>query len=185
MTALPRRDALSRLSRLALATAAAPLLLAGCVVPLAPDEVRLRGRFAVSIQGPAGRESHTGRFELAERPGLRRLDLLTPLGGVLVRIEEAPDGARLWRRLDEEPLEGSSLDALLLRSLGFAVPVNALSEIAQAGAAAPDDTRCGEWRARILSRAADGSPQRLRFERAAGPDGSPAVSLTAFIEKEE
>ncbi len=163
----------------------APLFLASCASPLAPNERRLAGRFSVSIQNRGRRENQTGRFALAERPSWRRLDLLTPLGGILVRIEETPQGAFLWRSLSEAPAKSSNLDKLLLTTLGFTVPVAELSHLAWGGPDAPDVLQSGGWNARILSRTAAGNPQRLRFERAAGADGSPAVSLTLFIEHQE
>ena len=63
-------------------------LLSGCAVT--PQNARVwRGRFSLRITAADGRlENQTGRFELTKTPQLLRLDLLTPLSGILARIEE-------------------------------------------------------------------------------------------------
>ena len=58
-----------------------PLLLSGCQT-IPENAIRWQGRFAVTISASSKTVSETGRFELIESNGRRRLDLLTPLSGV-------------------------------------------------------------------------------------------------------
>mgnify|MGYP003157306638 CR=1 FL=1 len=74
-------------------------LLSGCAVT--PQNARVwRGRFSLRITAADGRlENQTGRFELTKTPQFLRLDLLTPLSGILARIEETSRGASFTRSL--------------------------------------------------------------------------------------
>lgn len=159
--------------RTLLASFAAALLAAGCAAP--PANARMwKGRFALRSE----KENLSGRFELTDAPGLLRLDLLTPLSGILARIEETSEGALFTRSLSEPGIKGENLEALMTELLGFALPVHALLSLLQKGAAA-QDLSSGAWQCRILSRLPDGAPQRLRIE-CASPD---AFQVTLFIDE--
>ena len=143
-------------------------LLSGCAVT--PQNARVwRGRFSLRITAADGRlENQTGRFELTKTPQFLRLDLLTPLSGILARIEETSRGASFTRSLSE--------------LLGFTLPVVPLANLLEQTAAA-EMSVYGPWRAQILSRFTDGSPQRLRIDGRAGQtSAAPLVQLTIFVE---
>lgn len=154
-------------------------LLSGCAALPEAATVR-RGRFALRASGPAGAESHNGRFELTRSPGLLRLDLLTPLSGILARIEVTPRGASFARSLSETPVERPDVDALLTELIGFTLPVEPLAELLD-DRGGEGERLVGDWRARILALAPDGTPRRLRLDRDAR-GAAPAVSLTVFVE---
>ena len=147
-------------------------LLSGCAVT--PQNARVwRGRFSLRITAADGRlENQTGRFELTKTPQFLRLDLLTPLSGILARIEETSRGA----------VTRSDINALLTELLGFTLPVVPLANLLEQTAAA-EMSVYGPWRAQILSRFTDGSPQRLRIDGRAGQtSAAPLVQLTIFVE---
>ena len=158
---------------------AAAALLAGCAS--APQGSRVwRGRFALRALRPEGVvEALSGRFELTSAPDLLRLDLLTPLSGVLARIEETSSGASMRRNLTDEPVADRDLDALTQRLLGFPVPVRELLALLEAGASAPAESSPAGWRCGVLARNASGAPARIRIERAAVP----ALTLTVLVEE--
>lgn len=169
----------ARLTRRALClyAAALPALLAGCAA--VPQDARIwRGRFSLRTVRGGKAENQTGRFELMRSAKLLRLDLLTPLSGILARIEITPESASLQRSLDEPAVTRPDADTLLTELLGFTLPVEALADLLDAPAEQNDAAR-GPWQARILSRSADGTPQRLRIE---GRPADAAVSLTVFVE---
>lgn len=159
--------------RLVLSALAAALLVGGCAVPLANAHT-WKGRFALRSE----KENLSGRFELTEAPDLLRLDLLTPLSGILARIEETSDGAVFMKSLSDPGIKGKNLEALMESLLGFTLPVHDLLDLLRAGAAARD-LSSRNWQCRILSRLPDGAPQRLRIERAA-PN---ALQVTLFIDE--
>ena len=88
----------------------AGLLLAACTT--LPEGVReRRGRFSLQKTGYGAPEQFTGRFTLRTGPGLLRLDILTPLSGVIARIESTPHGTTISRGLDEVVTRGDSPEA--------------------------------------------------------------------------
>ena len=156
-------------------------LLSGCAVT--PQNARVwRGRFSLRITAADGRlENQTGRFELTKTPQFLRLDLLTPLSGILARIEETSRGASFTRSLSEPAVTRSDINALLTELLGFTLPVVPLANLLEQTAA--EMSVYGPWRAQILSRFTDGSPQRLRIDGRAGQtSAAPLVQLTIFVE---
>ena len=157
-------------------------LLSGCAVT--PQNARVwRGRFSLRITAADGRlENQTGRFELTKTPQFLRLDLLTPLSGILARIEETSRGASFTRSLSEPAVTRSDINALLTELLGFTLPVVPLANLLEQTAAA-EMSVYGPWRAQILSRFTDGSPQRRRIDGRAGQtSAAPLVQLTIFVE---
>ena len=101
----------------------AGLLLAACTT--LPEGVReRRGRFSLQKTGYGAPEQFTGRFTLRTGPGLLRLDILTPLSGVIARIESTPHGTTISRGLDEVVARGDSPEALMEETLGFSIPVS-------------------------------------------------------------
>ena len=149
------------------------LLAAGCASPLANART-WKGRFALRSE----KENLSGRFELTDAPGLLRLDLLTPLSGILARIEETSGGAIFMKSLSDPGVRGKNLEALMDSLLGFSLPVHDLLSLLRNGAEARD-LSSQTWQCRILSRFPNGAPQRLRIEH-----GSPnALQVTLFIDE--
>ena len=124
-------------------------LLSGCAVT--PQNARVwRGRFSLRITAADGRlENQTGRFELTKTPQLLRLDLLTPLSGILARIEETSRGASFTRSLSEPAVTRSDINALLTELLGFTLPVVPLANLLEQTATA-EMSVYGPWRAQFF-----------------------------------
>ena len=142
----------------------AGLFLAACTT--LPEGVReRRGRFSLQKTGYGSPEQFTGRFTLRTGPGLLRLDILTPLSGVIARIESTPRGATISRGLDEVIARGDSPEALMEETLGFSIPVSTL-EAWLDGRPRPDALpadawREGDWSVRVSARQPDSMPSRI------------------------
>ena len=131
------------------------------------------------MRGPQGSLSETGRFEFVEDPQGLRLDLLTPLNGIVARIESSPEGAFFYRGTEATPEVDADLDRLLERLLGFTLPVNALPELLELGT---DTLSRGAWTGTVLTRREDGRVRTVRIERAASST-TPAVLLTVVLDE--
>ena len=103
-------------------------LLTGCVSLSTPTlDQSWQGRFSISAQSPTARENHSGRFTLSHSgQSLTVLDLKSPLGNTLARITQTPKVVSL-DALGSSTVEASDAEALLLKTLGFSVPVQGLS----------------------------------------------------------
>lgn len=142
----------------------AGLLLAACTS--LPEGVReRRGRFSLQKTGYGAPEQFTGRFTLRTGPDLLRLDILTPLSGVIARIESTSRGATISRGLDEVIARGDSPEALMEETLGFSIPISTL-EAWLDGRPRPDALpaetwRDGDWSVRVNARQPDSTPSRI------------------------
>ena len=142
----------------------AGLLLAACTS--LPEGVReRRGRFSLQKTGYGAPEQFTGRFTLRTGPDLLRLDILTPLSGVIARIESTSRGATISRGLDDVIARGDSPEALMEETLGFSIPVSTL-EAWLDGRPRPDALpaetwRDGDWSVRVNARQPDSTPSRI------------------------
>ena len=142
----------------------AGLLLAACTS--LPEGVReRRGRFSLQKTGYGAPEQFTGRFTLRTGPDLLRLDILTPLSGVIARIESTSRGAPNSRGLAEVIARGDSPEALMEETLGFSIPVSTL-EAWLDGRPRPDALpaetwRDGDWSVRVNARQPDSTPSRI------------------------
>lgn len=140
------------------------LSLTACVS--LPEGVReQRGRFSFQKTGYGNSEQWTGRFTLRTEPNVLRLDLLTPLSGILARIEVTPQGATIARGTDEIVARGISAEALMQETLGFSVPISVL-EAWLDGRPHPDSMpsdhwQQGDWNVEVKARFLDGRPARL------------------------
>jgi outer membrane lipoprotein LolB len=168
-------------------------LVSGCAV-LTPVETPLHvytGRFAASVSRDNQREAVSGRFTLTTYRGRTTLDLASPLGNTLARVEARGDGATLVAPQADGTLstwQGASPEALAESVLGFSLPVSGLADWI-AGRAVP-----GRWSRLIPStglaqrieqdgwvivieeRFEDtGTPRRLSFEH--GADATTETSL--------
>lgn len=120
----------SATSRLASALVAllAAMVLAGCatIAPPAPDRV-YSGRFSATASQGDRRDTVAGRFTLEMRGSQQTVDLATPLGSTVARIEVGPDGARASGPGLQET-HGPDAEALAEQLLGWRLPVSGLPD---------------------------------------------------------
>jgi outer membrane lipoprotein LolB len=105
------------------------LLVAGCatVVPAPAPDRAYTGRFsAVAVQGDK-RETVSGRFSVEVRGERQRIDLATPLGTTVARIDVGPEGA-IATGPGMQETRGPDADALAEQLLGWRLPVSGLSD---------------------------------------------------------
>lgn len=108
------------------------VLLAGCAAPptIAPEtrteQTFWSGRLALQVEEQASQtgQSLSAAFELEGNATQGELTLLNPLGNVLAQIDWTPQHARL--QSGGKIQESASLDALLEKMTGTALPVRAL-----------------------------------------------------------
>jgi outer membrane lipoprotein LolB len=182
----------------------AALSLAGCAsLPSAPPsgpEQIVTGRFSVAAQGNGRSESGAGRFTLTTAGPSLTLDLATPLGTTLARLERNAHGVRLTAPRDDggmTTLQGTEPEALMQDAFGWAIPVDGLADWlagrpSPAGAAQVQRDASGNvsaieqsgWTIEIQERFAgpSGTPRRLRATR---PAAGPAPSLTLRLVLDE
>jgi outer membrane lipoprotein LolB len=184
------------------------LALAACASFERPGfaEVSRSGRFALTAAWDAGepprRESSSGRFALHAGAGKQVLDLSSPIGTTVARIQVDSSGAVLTAPSAEgmREVRSANAEALTQDVLGFRLPVDGLADwIRGRPAAAPPptnvegDTRNPEsfvqndWRVRIAERDA-GRPRRLVLEYPANgspPAGTPAIRLTLLVDDQD
>lgn len=104
------------------------LALAGCATTpvTVPDRV-YTGRFSAIATRAEKRESVSGRFSVEVRGERQTIDLSTPLGTTIARIEVGPDGARASGAGVQE-MRGTDADALTEQLLGWRLPVSGMSD---------------------------------------------------------
>jgi len=173
----------------------------GCATfaPIEPAPLLYTGRFSASISRGEHREAVSGRFTLAASPGGRTtLDLASPLGNTLARIEAVEDRATLTAPQADGTLatwQGDSPDALAESALGYRLPVAGLADWI-AGRAAPGraarlfpesgPTQRIEqdgWVIGIDERFGDtGAPRLLSFDRDGSGPAAPAVRLRLVLD---
>lgn len=171
------------------------LVVAGCaaVPATAPDRL-YTGRFSVVATSGDKRETVSGRFNVEVRGDRQTIDLATPLGTTVARIEVGPDGARA-RGPGVDEVQGRDADALTEQLLGWRLPVSGMSDWIE-GRPAPgrparverDGTRPvlieqDGWVVR-LSEAfpASGRPRLIVLERPASPL-APGVVLRLILDE--
>lgn len=185
------------------ARAAAPLiaaLAAACsTLPPAPSAERsYSGRFSMAVTPSAGGEARSawsGRFSLVVGTRSLVLDLVSPLGATLARIETDPDGARLLvpSAGGIRTEHGADAQDLALQVLGWPLPVNGLSDWIEGRpmpgrpfrALAPDAGaerfEQDGWAIRVEAAAGDGGGRRVQMDRVAQGE-TPAVALRVVID---
>ncbi len=171
--------------------------LVGCasLPPPAPAERVHAGRFSATAHTHDRQENLSGRFVLAVRGASLTLDLASPLGTTLARVEAGPGGARLVEPgSPPRELRGASAEALVEQALGFALPASGIADwiVGRPVALRPARTTQQDgrisaieqdgWTIRVLERfAANDLPRRLSFERPAH-DASPAIRLQLVLD---
>lgn len=159
--------------------------IAGCAT-LEPIEPALRfhsGRFAASVSRGAQQEAVSGRFTLTVYPGRTTLDLASPLGNTLARVQTDANRTTLTAPQADGTLatwHGDSPEALAESVLGFSLPASGLPDwiagrpvpgrparlFPEAGP--PQRIEQDGWIVVIDERFEDtGAPRRLSFDRRA------------------
>lgn len=110
------------------------LVLTGCSGPepvvMEPGVINLRqGRFALQVKGGLNQPDNSvqGNFAWRRLSQEWQLDLSTPLGTTLARLNVTPTGASL-QRPDAQPERARSAQDLLVAVFGAKVPVDALED---------------------------------------------------------
>lgn len=186
----------------ALLAGAVALLLAACAaLPPPAAEQSFAGRFALTAvgrdaDGAPRNENVSGRFTLAVAGDSATLDLASPLGTTLARLQSLPDGARL--QVPENgglrEVRDANAEQLAERVLGFPLPLAGLPWWIR-GLPAPDRaaqvTREATaityfeqdgWAIHIDERFdGRGAPRRLTLTRAASAL-SPSINLRVVLD---
>jgi outer membrane lipoprotein LolB len=168
--------------------------LAGCATPpeRTPDRV-YTGRFSAVATQAGKTESVSGRFSMELRGDRQRIDLATPLGTTVARIEVGPDGASASGPGMEER-RGPDADALAEQLLGWRLPVSGLSDWIEGRPAPGRPARVERdgsrpvlieqdgWTVRLAETfEASGRPRLMVLERAASPF-APGVVLRLVVD---
>lgn len=143
---------------LLMAVLAAPL--GGCAVFKPVYTFERTGRFAVKRQTPDGNRGQSGRFCLTKNAGLIRLDLMTPLNGVLARIEITPNRAVLTNHKGQSRTAASG-EQLLLELTGLHLPVDHLIDLLSDPR---DNFSFQNWNVSVLRRDEKARPLTIRIK---------------------
>lgn len=101
------------------------------------NALQLTGRITVRYMQNEKEQIITGGFEWQHDETNVRVNLISPLGQTLARIEKTPQGASLQR--SDYPIQtASELDGLLQTNLGWSLPVNGMRDWLQGFVAAPN-----------------------------------------------
>ncbi len=184
---------------LALGVVAAAVITAGGCASMpsavAPERVH-GGRFAVTSELDGKRDNTSGRFALAVYAEQLVLDLATPVGITLARIELTPAGATLRATAADgsvQQAQGRDGEALAEQLLGMPLPVTGIRDwiVGRAAPARPSTVSADGnaiaqdgWSIRIDERFAGGAPRRLTLARPARPlPPAPAITLRLVLDE--
>ena len=172
------------------------LLLAACATTSSvssPDRA-YTGRFAVTTAFGEKRENISGRFNFEVRGPQQVLELASPLGTTVARIEIEPGGARATGAGMQE-VRGADADALTEQLLGWRLPVSGLADWIEGRPVAQRAARLQRDGDRVVLIEQDGweirlseyfeglsRPRRLALERPAGPN-APSVLLRLIVDE--
>ncbi len=181
---------------LAVSFFSATLLGACATVPQTPAERAYTGRFAVTTALAEKRENVSGRFNLEVRGAQQILELASPLGTTVARIEIEPGGARATGVRMQE-VRGADADALTEQLLGWPLPVSGLADWIE-GRPVPQRAARSErdggrivlieqdgWTIRLpeyFESAVQPRPRRLVLERPAAAN-APSVILRLIVDE--
>lgn len=136
--------------------------LAGCAIQKPVYLFERSGRF--SLITPNENRKMTainGRFSLRRSSSVITLDLMTPLNGILARIEITPSNATLTRDFNTPPLVASSAEELMEQVLGFALPISVLEDWLTTR---ENQINAYGWTVTILKRTPQGMPSTIRAQ---------------------
>ncbi len=172
------------------------VLAAACAsLPPGAGGINYTGRFALVVDGFDRHETASGRFALSVGRSDVTLDLSTPLGTTVARVQSGPSGARLTVPSGGglRTAQGPDPDALSLQVLGWPLPVGGIGDWIEGRPAAgrPYRLEPGEggaarieqdgWTIQYEARAADGRIRRVDMSRPQQGD-APAVSLRVVLD---
>ena len=170
------------------------MLLGACATPSRTAADRAyTGRFAVTTAFAEKRENVSGRFNLEVRGAQQILELASPLGTTVARIEIEPGGARATGARMQE-VRGADADALTEQLLGWPLPVSGLADWIE-GRPVPERAARSErdggrivlieqdgWTIRLPEYFESASrPRRLVLERPAAAN-TPSVILRLIVD---
>lgn len=173
-------------------------LAAACAsLPPATGGVNYTGRFALIVTGEDRHESVSGRFALTVDRSDVTLDLSTPLGTTVARVQSGPAGARLTVPSGSglRTAEGPDPEALSQQVLGWTLPVSGIRDWIEGrpvpghpyrldpGEAGAAQLEQDGWTIHFPPRDTDGHIRRLDMSRPQQPD-APAVSLRVVLDQE-
>jgi outer membrane lipoprotein LolB len=178
------------------------LVVSGCagLPPIAPATVVHTGRFSLQTRSGEHKDSASGRFSLAVRADSMTLNLETPLGTTLARIDSGADGATLRATGDDghvREVRGPDAEALTENVLGWRLPLSGLGDwiVGRPASGRPahvsDDDGATQieqsgWTIRVLERMdandAASPPRRLNFERPES-DRAPRLTLRLVLDQ--
>jgi outer membrane lipoprotein LolB len=174
--------------------AALALWLGACATPAPPPERVYSGRFAATASNGERRESISGLFTLEVRGARKTIDLATPVGTTVARVEIEPGRATATGpRL--QTASGPDADLLVEGMLGWRLPVSGLADWID-GRPSPDRPASMQREAgRVSEIVQDGwtiryaeysavtqRPRRLSLERASAGTG-PALSVRLIVDE--
>jgi outer membrane lipoprotein LolB len=178
-----------------LGTALLVAVLAGCATaPVTAPDRSYTGRFSAVATQADRRETVSGRFSVEVRGVRQTIDLSTPLGTTVARIEVGPDGARASGPAMQE-VSGPDADALAEQLLGWRLPVRGLSDWIEGrpvpgrparvdrDGARPALIEQDGWSVRYVERFGNSDrPRLIVLERPASPL-APAVVLRLVVDE--
>ncbi len=173
---------------------ASVVLVSACATPSSsPPDRAYSGRFAVTTARGEQRENVSGRFNFEVRGPQQLLELASPLGTTVARIEIEPDGARATGA-GMQVVRGPDADALTEQLLGWRLPVSGLVDWIEGRPVPHRFARIERDGARIVLLEQDGwvirlseffegagAPRRLVMERPSGVN-TPSVILRLIVD---
>ncbi len=170
-------------------------LLTACATPiLVPPDRAYTGRFAVTTAFEEQRENVSGRFTFEIRGPQQIVELASPLGTTVARVEIEPGGARATGAQMQE-VRGADADALTQRLLGWPLPVSGLADWIEGRPVPTRVARVEREGGRVVLLEQDGwtirlpeyseataRPRRLVLERPAAAN-TPSVVLRLIVDE--
>ncbi len=174
--------------------AALALWLGACATPTPPPERVYSGRFAATANNGERRETISGLFTLEVRGARKTIDLATPVGTTVARIEIEP-GRATATGPQLQTASGPDADLLVESMLGWRLPVSGLADWID-GRPSPDHPASTQREGgRVSEIVQDGwtiryaeyspvtqRPRRLLLERASAGVG-PALSVRLIVDE--
>lgn len=174
------------MKKLILSLCAAALLGACASTPTGPipplpayrETAEINGKINVNYRKNGNAESLSGRFNWQQQPGKIDVELTSPLGQTVAKIQVTPTQATLMQS-DQVPRTAASIDALTAQALGWQLPVAGMKDWLQgyatdaqgqrfsAGPASDSVVTNDGWKLRFVSWREDGSPRRIDAQRVA------------------
>lgn len=182
------------MSRFRAGIAIIAIALSACATtPRSAPERSYAGRFVATADSGERRDSVSGRFLIEIRGQQQLIELATPVGTTLARIEIEPGHATVTDG-KLQGISGPDADELLQQALGWRLPVTGLShwlegqaDPARKASISREGERISEirqdgWIIRITEVSGPAQrPRRLQFDRAASA-AEPGVSVRLIIE---